>query len=144
VTGTGGCGKTRLASEALGAISNRWPDGVVWVDLDSVGDPSRVPAVAAAAAGVLVDPSEGPLPSLIRHFRHRELVLCLDNCEHLVDACARLLEELLPDSPRLTVLATSRERLGIAGETVWNVPPLAEADAMELFTDAPAGCCPRS
>jgi predicted ATPase len=125
VSGTGGCGKTRLATEVVGAIAVRWADGAIWVDLESVGDPARVPSVVAESAGLLVDPSGGSLRAVIRHLRHRELVLCLDNCEHLLDACARLLEQLLPDSHGLAVIATSRERLGVAGETVWNVPPMA-------------------
>ncbi|HEY8524552.1 MAG TPA: LuxR C-terminal-related transcriptional regulator [Acidimicrobiales bacterium] len=135
ITGAGGCGKTRLAIEALDRHCDRWPEGARWVDLGSVTDPDRVPEVVAAAVGALADPAGGAQRALTAHVRDRELVVCLDNCEHLLEACAELVDALLRACPAVTVLATSREPLGVAGETVWRVPSMVEDEAVELFAD---------
>ena len=142
IAGPGGCGKTRLAREALVAITGHWADGVHWVDLAPVTDPSRVGDVAAAAVDVLVDPARGAQNALTRELRDRDLVLCLDGCEHLVDACAQLVETVLSACPGITVLATSREPLELPGETVWRVPPMKEAEAMDLFAERARGVRP--
>jgi predicted ATPase len=142
ISGAGGCGKSRLAREALSDHSGRWIDGVRWVALESVTDPSRVPAEIAAAIGLLVDPAAGPRRALVRGICDRHLVVCLDNCEHLLDACAPIVEEMLSACPNLTVLATSREPIGVAGETVWRVPSLPDTDAMALFADRARGVRP--
>lgn len=142
IAGTGGCGKTRLAREALLAGSDRWGDGARWVDLTPVTDPLRVPDVAAAAVGAFVDPARGSLRALIRALRHRNLLLCLDSCEHLLDATAHVVAAVLSSCTGVTVLVTSREPLEVPGETVWRVPPMAEAEAMDLFAERARGVKP--
>ncbi|MGH9247452.1 MAG: helix-turn-helix transcriptional regulator [Acidimicrobiales bacterium] len=135
LTGSGGCGKTRLAVQAAAEQADRWPDGVWWVELGPVTDPVLVAELVASATGALGDPVEGPLPGLTRQLRDRRLLVCLDNCEHLVDACAEVAEALLRSCLEVAVLATSREPLGVAGETVWRVPSLVEDEALALFVE---------
>ncbi|HYS40431.1 MAG TPA: LuxR C-terminal-related transcriptional regulator [Pseudonocardiaceae bacterium] len=129
VVGPGGCGKTRLATEAAGRAADRWPDGVRWVDLASTGDPVVVPELVASAVGVL----QGAVSSLARQIDDRRLLVCLDNCEHVLGAAADVAIELVRGCPGVTVLATSQEPLGVPGEMVWRVPPLAGDDAVALF-----------
>jgi predicted ATPase/DNA-binding CsgD family transcriptional regulator len=133
LTGSGGCGKTRLAVQAAAGLADRWRDGVWWVDLGPVTDPARVAEVAAATIKVMVEPVGEPLRALTVQLRDRQLLVCLDNCEHLLDAGAELVDALLRSCPRVSVLATSREPLGVAGETVWRVPSMVEDEAMCLF-----------
>lgn len=142
LTGSGGCGKTRLAVQAAAAMADGWPDGVWWVDLGPVGDPDLVAEMVASAIRVIVEPVGGPLRALQLQLRDRRLLLCLDNCEHLLDASAGLADTLLRACPDVTILATSREPLGVAGETVWRVPSLAEVEAMRLFGDRAASAQP--
>ena len=133
LTGSGGCGKTRLAVQAAAGLADRWPDGVWWVDLGPVTDPARVAELVAAGTRVMVEPAGGPLRALTVQLRDRRLLVCLDNCEHVLEASAGLVDALLRSCPGLSVLATSREPLGVAGETVWRVPSLVEAEAVRLF-----------
>src|SRR5829696_8169672 len=135
LTGSGGCGKTRLAMQAAAELADRWPDGVWWVDLAPVTDTGLVAELVASTIGVLVEPIGGPLEALARQLRDRRLLVCLDNCEHLLDVAAEVAEALLRACPRVSVLATSREPLGVAGETVWRVPSLGEDEAVSLFTE---------
>jgi predicted ATPase/DNA-binding NarL/FixJ family response regulator len=135
VVGPGGCGKTRLAVEAAGRAGERWPDGVRWVDLAAAGDPVAVPELVAAAAGVLLASDQGAVPSLARQIDDRRMLVCLDNCEHVLGAVAEVAVELVRACPGVTVLATSREPLGVAGEVVWRVPPLSGDDAVALFEE---------
>src|SRR5262249_16616015 len=102
-----------------------YPDGVWLAELDALRDPGLVPAAVAAPLGVREEPGRPLLATLADALRPRRLLLVLDNCEHLLDASARLADARLRAGPRLTPLATSREALGIAGETVWRVPSLA-------------------
>lgn len=133
VVGPGGCGKTRLAVEAAGRdLANR-PDGVWWVDLAATSDPVVVPELVAAAAGVLLAADQGALPSLARQIGGRRMLVCLDNCEHVLGAVADVVVELVRGCPDVTVLATSREPLGVPGEVVWRVPSLRGDDAVALF-----------
>jgi predicted ATPase/DNA-binding SARP family transcriptional activator len=138
LTGPGGSGKTRLATEVGRALVGRQPDGVWLVELAPVGDGADVPqavltalglrgqAVVATSPGRTVpEPAEAPLDRLARTLSTRALLIVLDNCEHLVGAAAALVDRLLGDCPRLRVLATSREPLGITGETLWPLDPLA-------------------
>jgi predicted ATPase/class 3 adenylate cyclase/DNA-binding CsgD family transcriptional regulator len=135
LTGSGGCGKTRLAMQAAAELADRWPDGVWWVDLAPVTDPGLVAELVASTIGVLVEPIGGPLRALTRQLRDRRLLVCLDNCEHLLDAAAEVAEALLLTCPEVSVLTTSREPLAVAGETVWRVPSLADDEAVSLFTE---------
>jgi predicted ATPase/class 3 adenylate cyclase/DNA-binding CsgD family transcriptional regulator len=135
LTGSGGCGKTRLAMQAAAELADRWPDGVWWVDLGPVTDPALAAELVASSIGVLVEPVSGPLRALTLQLRDRRLLVCLDNCEHLLDASAGLAESLLRACPEVSVLATSREPLAVAGETVWRVPSLVEDEAVSLFVE---------
>jgi len=125
LTGVGGCGKTRLAIAVADAVAGNHADGVRFVDLTPVADPDLVAATVAAALGVTEDPTDGLLTTLTRHLRPSRCLLVLDNCEHVVRACAHLVTVLLGACPTLRVLATSRETLGVLGEVIWPVPPLA-------------------
>ncbi len=133
LTGSGGCGKTRLALQAAAGVADRWPDGVWWVDLGPVTDAARVAELVAAGTRVMVEPAGGPLRALTVQLRDRRLLVCLDNCEHVLEASAELVDALLRSCPEVSVLATSREPLGVAGETVWRVPSMVEAEAVRLF-----------
>jgi predicted ATPase/DNA-binding CsgD family transcriptional regulator len=135
LTGPGGCGKTRLALQAAADEADRWPDGVWWADLAPITDPTLVARVVASTIGVLVEPMGGPLRAMGLQLRDRRMLVCLDNCEHLLDACAEVAEALARSCPDVTVLATSREPLGVAGESVWPVPPLSEDEAITLFVE---------
>lgn len=154
--GTGGAGKTRLSQE-VAAGGQEWPDGVWLAELAPVDDPETVPEAVLVALGgrenVLrgagaeslraVDPSAGdPLVRLLEHCSRRRMLLLLDNCEHVVDAAARLAEELLAHCPGVTVLATSREPLGVPGEVVRPVGPLPEPMALRLLADRGAAARP--
>jgi predicted ATPase/DNA-binding CsgD family transcriptional regulator len=135
LAGVGGCGKTRLAVQLGSRLLERWPDGVWLVDLGPVTDPEQVPRLVAATLGVLVEPVGAPVQALVAQLRERRLLLCLDTCEHLLDGAAALTGAVLRGCPGVSVLVTSREPLGVAGETVWRVPPLREDEAVELFAD---------
>jgi len=134
ITGPGGCGKTRLAQEVL-ALADRSAGVTAWVDLATVDDPSLVPVVAASAAGVPVGPTSDPGTALASGLQERAVLLCFDNCEHLVAGVAALAERVLASCRQVSVLATSREPLGSAAETVWRVPPMNDDDVLALFDD---------
>jgi DNA-binding SARP family transcriptional activator len=125
LTGVGGCGKTRLALQCARPMASALPDGVCLVELASLGDPALVPQTVAAALGIREEPGRPMVTTLVAALRSRRLLLLLDNCEHLLDACARLAEALTEGCPGLRVLATSREALGAAGEQSFPVPPLS-------------------
>jgi non-specific serine/threonine protein kinase len=129
LTGAGGCGKTRLALHVAADHYDAFAAGVRFVDLAPVADPALVPHAVATAVGVFEAPNRPLLTSLSNYLRGREILLVLDNCEHLLDACAPLIDTLLRAAPRLRVLATSRERLGVSGETTWRVPSLSLPEA---------------
>ena len=157
LTGAGGCGKTRLALEAARALLESFPDGVWLTELEAVSDPAQVPASLAAAVGihdgaslgVAGEPAARPLADkLADYLREKELLVVLDNCEHLIEACAQVADGVLRAAPRVRILVTSRERLGVAGEALLPVPPLgvpgatevspeqlAQSDAVQLFVD---------
>jgi predicted ATPase/class 3 adenylate cyclase/Tfp pilus assembly protein PilF len=131
LTGAGGCGKTRLALQVAADLLGDYPDGVWLVELAAVADPALVPQAVAAAVGVREEPGRPLLQTLVESLRPRRLLLLLDNCEHLVGACASLAHDLLSRCPQLCLLATSREVLGIAGEMAWRVPSLSLPDPEE-------------
>jgi predicted ATPase/DNA-binding SARP family transcriptional activator len=141
LVGPGGTGKTRLAVE----LAAGEPDGVRMVELAPLSDPVNVPRAVLAAIGArevgLIDRggrATDPLERLCRALGGKDLLLVLDNCEHLVDAAARLADAVLAACPGVRVLATSREPLGVAGETLWPVPPLESPPAGVDAAAAPA------
>ena len=147
LTGAGGSGKTRLASEVAATQVERTRDGAWMVDLAPVFDPLLVLKAVAQVLGVRERPQSDLLDDIIERVRESELLLVLDNCEHLVEACARLAEALLRTCPDLRLLATSREPLGVPGEQVFRIGSLAvpatgdspdeiaRAEAVILFGD---------
>ncbi|MFF4987210.1 ATP-binding protein [Streptosporangium saharense] len=125
VTGVAGIGKTRVAVRAAAEVLGTFADGVKFVELAGVSDPGRLEQ-AVAYALELVDLSVRPdTEVLVEHLRDRQMLLVLDTCEHLVDACARLAQTLLENSPNLRILATSRQSLGVPGEHIVALPPMA-------------------
>ncbi len=131
LTGAGGAGKTRLALEL--AASAEEPDGVWLVELGSLSDPTSVVSAAGRVLGLVEHPGRSGIESAVEQLSGRELLLVLDNCEHLVTAVAELVVKLLEGCPNLRVMATSREPLGLPGEVTWPVPALLEEDAVALF-----------
>ena len=125
LTGTGGCGKTRLALEIARDLVRAYPDGVWLVELAPLSEEALLPQAAAATLGVREQPGRALLDTLLDALRDKQMLLILDNCEHLVDAAARLTNTLLDTCPGLRVLATSREPLGVRGELSWLVPSLS-------------------
>ncbi|WP_405502236.1 BTAD domain-containing putative transcriptional regulator [Streptomyces niveus] len=156
--GAGGAGKTRLSQEvAAGGGSEGWGDGVWLAELAPVDDPETVPEAVLVALGAretvlrgagaeglrAVDPGAAdPLVRLVEHCSRRRMLLLLDNCEHVVAAAARLVGELLARCPGVTVLATSREPLGVPGEVLRPVGPLPEPMALRLLADRGAAARP--
>jgi predicted ATPase len=116
LTGTGGCGKTRLALEVAADVLPHFPSGVGLVELAAIADAALVPQAIVSALEVRERPDEALVTTLVRALSARELLLVLDNCEHVIDVCARVTEQLLDRCPRVRVLATSREPLRIVGE----------------------------
>ncbi|NTU79505.1 MAG: tetratricopeptide repeat protein [Chloroflexales bacterium] len=128
IAGPGGSGKTRLALEAAAGVLSAYRDGVWLVELAALADAALVPQVVAAALGVREVPGQPLVQTLAQSLYAKQLLLLLDNCEHMVDACARLATTLLQACPQLRILATSRERLQVPGEVVWLTPALALPD----------------
>jgi len=156
LTGPGGTGKTRLALELARTRLESFPDGAWLVELEAVTDPATVPNALAAVLGVgesaplgAAGQSRSPLMDKVTgYLRGRELLLVLDNCEHLIEACAQVVQQVLRSVPRVRFLVTSRERLGVPGEALLAVPPLgvpeprelaagqiARSEAVQLFAD---------
>jgi predicted ATPase/class 3 adenylate cyclase/DNA-binding CsgD family transcriptional regulator len=136
LTGAGGAGKTRLAVEIAARIAPEFRDGVWYVDLAPVTHPGVVPVTVARTLGLPDQPGRSTMDTLLRFVRDRQMLVVLDNCEHLLDASAELVVALLGATPGLTLLATSREPIGAGGEVSWRVPSLSLADeATELFVD---------
>jgi non-specific serine/threonine protein kinase len=133
LVGVGGCGKTRLALVTAERVRDAYPDGVWLVELAPLADPARLPSAIAVALGVEEQPQRPLTETLAAFLRARRLMLVLDNCEHLITACAQLTEELLRRCPTLTVLATSREALGVPGEVTRRVPSLSVSERRDQF-----------
>ncbi|APB00830.1 Non-specific serine/threonine protein kinase [Nocardia seriolae] len=139
--GPGGMGKTRLSRQIGQLVARAFPDGVWLVELADVQDPALVTLTVAEALN-LRDESSAPLPRLTEFLADKRLLLILDNCEHLIEACATLVGRIIATTPDVRVLATSREVLGIPGEQVMPVPPLTvpdtateDSDALQLFVE---------
>lgn len=124
LTGAGGSGKTRLAVQTATEFIDHYADGVWWVELARVQEGALVASTVARALGVIENRDEPLLVSLVRALRDRQMLLVLDNCEHLVSAAAHLIAELLAQCPRLHILATSRTPLGLNDETLFRTPLL--------------------
>ncbi|MEW2622012.1 BTAD domain-containing putative transcriptional regulator [Streptomyces sp. NPDC048106] len=154
--GPGGAGKTRLSQEAAEAVRDSVRDGVWLAELAPVDDPDAVPQAVLTAIGAretvlhgagaegmraVVD-GHDPLDRLVEHCARRRMLIVLDNCEHVIEAAARLAERLLARCPELTVLATSREPLGVPGELLRPVEPLPEPVALRLFAERGAAARP--
>jgi class 3 adenylate cyclase len=134
--GAGGVGKTRLAVQVAAEGAGDFGDGAWYADLAPITAAEVVPVTVARALGLPDHPGRSTMDTLRRFVPDRHLLIVLDNCEHLLDACAELLGTLLGAAPRLTVLATSREPVNVAGEVIWQVPSLSLADeAIELFAE---------
>ncbi|HZT42719.1 MAG TPA: tetratricopeptide repeat protein [Chthonomonadaceae bacterium] len=124
LTGAGGCGKTRLALEITKANLGAYPDGVWLVELADLSDPSLVPQQLATVLGLREEPGRTLTETLRDYLQPRTVLLLLDNCEHLITACAELADRLLRGCPQLGIFATSREALGVPGEQIYRTPPL--------------------
>ncbi len=124
LTGVGGVGKTRLALEVAGRLADEFPDGVWFFELAAVADPAAVPDAVAAVLGITQQPGKSVSESVAAAQEGRVRLLVFDNCEHVRDAAADLVEAILAHSATVKVLATSREGLGVADEQVWQVPSL--------------------
>ena len=135
LTGAGGVGKTRLAVEAARTLNATAAADIGWIDLGALAEPKLVPQAIAFALGVPEQYGRPILDILADALALRQLLIVLDNCEHLVPACAAVADRLLRNCPDLRIVATSRQPLGVAGETAWRVPSLAEPEARRLFVD---------
>ena len=124
LTGAGGCGKTRLALRAAALAAGGFEDGARLVELASLTDPALVPAAVAAALGVPEQDAANPVAGVVRALADRELLIVLDNCEHVLGSAGRVVVMLAGQCRRVRILATSRERLDVPGEFVFPVPPL--------------------
>src|SRR6185437_3083957 len=128
--GPGGSGKTRLAAETARTLIGEVPDGVWLVELAAIGADGDIAQATLTALGLRdallgAAPNADPADGLIAAIREREALLILDNCEHVIEAAARFADRVLGECRRLRILATSREPLGITGEALWSVEPLA-------------------
>ena len=149
LSGSGGCGKTRLALQVAGEVMDDFPDGVWLAELGSLVQPSEVQAAVAGVLPVPVAQQQPSLEKVARAIADKRMLIILDNCEHVVEACARAAEILLKSCPGIAVMATSREPLQIPGETSWRVPSmvlpeetvpptiesLAQYEAVQLFIE---------
>lgn len=131
ITGTGGCGKTRLAAEAATTVGSAFGD-VAWVELNTLEDGGAVEEAVAAGLGLALRTTDGLAQVAADRLEGRRVLVVIDNCEHVVDTVSSVAERLLQACPTLSVLATSRERLMVTGEYVLNLPPLASATPLEL------------
>ncbi|MBI5302769.1 MAG: tetratricopeptide repeat protein [Chloroflexi bacterium] len=134
LTGSGGCGKTRLALEVATRLADSFEHGVALVEFAPLNDPALVPQAVAHVLDVRESANQSLSQSLANFLRPQQFLLVLDNCEHLIMESAHLVEELLQACPRLSILATSREALNVAGETTWRIPPLQIPDPMTTTT----------
>jgi predicted ATPase/class 3 adenylate cyclase len=148
LTGVGGVGKTRLALEVAGRLVDEFPDGVWFFELAAVSDPAAVPDAVAAVLGITQQPGKSVAESVAAALEGRLRLLVIDNCEHVLDAVADLIEAILTQSATVTILATSREGLGVTDEHLWPVPSLdvgagINSAAVSLFIERAQAVSPR-
>ncbi|MDT5346266.1 MAG: hypothetical protein QOE52_5450 [Mycobacterium sp.] len=148
LTGVGGVGKTRLATEVAGRLVDEFPDGVWLFELAAVTDPGAVPDAVAAVLGVIQQPGKSVSESVAAALEGRVRLLVFDNCEHVLNAAGDLIEAILAQSATVRVVATSREGLGIADERLWPVPSLdvgagVDSAAVSLFVERAQAVSPR-
>lgn len=149
LTGVGGAGKTRLSLQAAAELVADFPDGVRLVELASVTDPDAITVAIASVLGVGHEEgaAAGVVDRLLDHLRGRKLLLVIDNCEHVLGAAASVVEKVLASAPDVSILASSREGLGIRGERIWQVPSLevadGESEASRLFMDRAMSVAPQ-
>jgi predicted ATPase/Tfp pilus assembly protein PilF len=130
LTGSAGCGKTRMALAVGAKILSHYSDGVWFIELAALSDISEIPLAIAKALRLRSEPNISFVQTITEYLATRDLLLILDNCEHLINECAILAEELLRSCPHLTILATSREAMNISGEQKWRVPSLDVPQAL--------------
>jgi predicted ATPase/class 3 adenylate cyclase len=146
LTGAGGCGKTRLSLQVAAEMLDGTGDGVWLVEMAAISDPDAVPSAISGALGIAPRPGRAVLETLLDALGPQDILIVLDNCEHLIDACAKIADALVRRCPRVHLVATSREPLGINGETIYRVPSLSlpasgdsvasgSSDAVALFVD---------
>ncbi len=135
LTGTGGSGKTRLAVHIAADVADQHPDGVRWVELAPVSSPDAVPYAVVRTFGFVEEADRPPTQTLCEQLAASDALIMLDNAEHVLEPCARLAEALLGAAPKLRILVTSREPLGVPGELTWRVPPLDGDEAIRLFME---------
>ena len=148
LTGVGGVGKTRLALEVAARLGDEFPDGVWVFELAAVTDPAAVPDAVAAVLGITQQPGKTVSQSVAAALEDRFRLLVFDNCEHVLDAAADLIEAILAASATVRIVATSREGLGVADEQVWPVPSLdlsggIDSAAVNLFVERAQSVAPR-
>ncbi|MGE5698405.1 MAG: adenylate/guanylate cyclase domain-containing protein [Candidatus Sericytochromatia bacterium] len=148
LTGVGGVGKTRLATEVAARIADEFPDGVWFFDLAAIADPAAVPDAVAAVLGITQQQGTTVSESVAAALEGRVRLLVFDNCEHVLDAAADLVEAILAQSATVRIVATSREGLGVADEQVWPVPSLdlsagIDSAAVNLFVERAQSVAPR-
>lgn len=151
LTGVGGVGKTRLSLQAAAQMIDRFDDGVRLVELAPVSDPDAVPVAVAAALGVRHEQGApaGVVDRLVDHLHDREVLIVMDNCEHVIGSAASLIATILSNSSDVKVLASSREGLSISGERIWQVPSLnlsneaGQSEASRLFTERASAVAPQ-
>ena len=139
LTGSGGVGKTRLAIEAGRSVLDRYPDGVWLAELAPLHDSQLVTSIIGEVLGVSLSAPSGAIETLASALKNKALLLIVDNCEHVIAEAARVAEALMRNCPRLSILASSRERLAIAGESVVRVPSLPAPEANGALTASRAG-----
>jgi predicted ATPase/class 3 adenylate cyclase/DNA-binding CsgD family transcriptional regulator len=143
LTGCGGVGKTRLAGQLAASMSPEFGDGAWFVDLAPVTDAEAVPVAVARVLGLPDQRTRSTADTVLEHLSTKHAMVVLDNCEHLLDVCAELTTAILDGCPEITVLATSREPIGVAGEAIWRVSSLSLNDsAVQLFVDRAQQVCP--
>ncbi|MFB7497561.1 NB-ARC domain-containing protein [Streptomyces sp. NPDC056161] len=142
LVGPGGVGKSRTAQRAARTVADRFPDGVWWAELSGLSDPELLPGLLAAVLEVPEQACMEVLDALVAQVRGRRLLIVLDTCEHLLEACAGLCDVLLRGAAGVSLLATSRQPLDVAGEFVVPLAPLGRDDAIELFAQRAALAAP--